>query len=228
MRVIDQFVGNWKELSNFYMCSINFENMCYRSVEHAYQAAKTLDLSLRNYLTRHISSPTAAKRFGRTVALRADWDMVKIPIMKQLITYKFTRYDMLKEKLLSTGDAELIENNTWDDTFWGMSQGVGYNHLGKILMEVRNLVKDYDITFNEELSNGIQFGSEPRANRDLGDGSNRIGTEPRTPHPNIFGNSATVFLEDEPQSPQTRDGFTVAERLLIGSWAEELRRRTYQ
>lgn len=131
---INSFAGEYRFLSNFYPASVMFEGIIYPSVEHAYQAAKTLDLSQRD----QIWSMTAAKakRFGRKVTLRPDWDEVKIDIMKELLVDKF-QHPHLRDWLRATGTEELTEGNWWGDTFWGVCQGKGENMLGKLLMEVR-------------------------------------------------------------------------------------------
>ena len=78
-----------------------------------------------------------AKRLGRRVELRSDWETVKIEIMRQVLKSKFTHNPELREKLIATGNTELIEGNNWNDRFWGVCRGVGKNHLGKLLMEIR-------------------------------------------------------------------------------------------
>ena len=83
------------------------------------------------------ASPVIAKRIGRKVNLRADWEDVKCDIMKELLKKKFENAE-LAEKLLATGDMELVEGNNHGDRFWGMVNGVGKNMLGKLLMEVRD------------------------------------------------------------------------------------------
>jgi ribA/ribD-fused uncharacterized protein len=111
----------------------------YPSVEHAYQAAKTLDDSQRERIGRCLKAGEA-KRMGRLVTMREDWDEVKIDVMRSLVEQKFTRHENLGNRLLDTGDQHLEEGNTWGDTFWGTCNGKGENHLGKILMEVREIV----------------------------------------------------------------------------------------
>ena len=94
-------------------------------------------------LWRHVASmslPGEAKRWGRNITLRADWEHVKLPIMLNLVRQKFAN-DPLRAKLLGTGEHELIEGNHWNDTFWGVCRGVGSNRLGKILMQVRAELK---------------------------------------------------------------------------------------
>lgn len=81
-----------------------------------------------------------AKRFGRRVQLRPDWEQVKDNIMYEIIKSKFS-IKHLREMLLATGEAILIEGNTWNDTYWGMCRGKGKNMLGKILMRVREELK---------------------------------------------------------------------------------------
>ena len=76
-------------------------------------------------------------RLGRRIELRPDWEEVKIEIMRQVLKSKFTHNPELREKLIATGNTELIEGNNWNDRFWGVCRGVGKNHLGKLLMEIR-------------------------------------------------------------------------------------------
>ena len=135
---IKQFKDGFDFLSNFYPAHVALDNVRYDTVEHAFQAAKTLDKAQRR-LIRNADTPGKAKRLGRKVTLRDDWEAVKIEIMEDLVRQKFTRHPDLRKLLLDTGDAEIEEGNTWRDTFWGVSlrTGKGRNELGKILMRVR-------------------------------------------------------------------------------------------
>lgn len=108
----------------------------YPSVEHAYVAAKTTDERLRQEIAQ-ISTPGRVKRAGRALVLRPDWDKIKFSIMLELVTIKF-QDPALAAMLKATGDAHLIEGNTWNDTYWGVCNGRGENMLGKILMYVRS------------------------------------------------------------------------------------------
>jgi N-glycosidase YbiA len=133
---INRFRGAYQFLSNFYPALIQFEGFTYQSVEHAYQASKTLDLRQRR-LIRAIKKAGAAKYVGRRqITLRPDWEDVKLDIMLDLLRKKFA-HGILHDWLIETGDAELIEGNHWGDFFWGVCEGVGQNHLGKLLMQVR-------------------------------------------------------------------------------------------
>lgn len=138
--IIDRFDGKYRFLSNFYPCKIIYQGIEYPSVEHAYQALKTLDINARKKIAE-AATPREAKRMGRKVKLRKDWEKIKIELMEQLVKQKFTCYQDLRNKLLSTNRSELIEGNTWGDNFWGIYKGKGKNHLGKILMKVRNEIK---------------------------------------------------------------------------------------
>ena len=133
--VIDRFRGEFDWLSNFFLCQVEFEGMNFSNVEAAFQAAKTLDMEERESFFG--LSGGQAKRLGRRVELRSDWEEVKIDIMRQVLKSKFTQNPELREKLIATGDTELIEGNNWNDRFWGVCRGVGKNHLGKLLMEIR-------------------------------------------------------------------------------------------
>jgi ribA/ribD-fused uncharacterized protein len=137
--VIDRFTGNYKFLSNFYYHKFKFEGATYRTAEHCFQAQKT---HKRHEIVniKGADSPGAAKRLGRNCTLREDWDLVKHNIMERIVRAKFKDPEMAK-LLAATGDAELIEGNSWYDTFWGVCNGRGSNHLGKILMKVREELK---------------------------------------------------------------------------------------
>lgn len=139
MDKITSFTGEYAFLSNFFPIVVEYEGVSYPTVEHAYQAAKTVD-PLTRQIIRCQNTPGQAKRKGQSVELRFDWDDIKIVIMTELVIKKF-QYSYMKDMLMNTGDAELIESNTWGDTFWGVCRGKGKNHLGKILMSVRNGMK---------------------------------------------------------------------------------------
>ena len=88
--------------------------------------------------------PSASKKLGRRVKLRPDWEEVKVGLMEEIVRAKFTQNEELKALLLATGEAYLEEGNTWHDTCWGVDAktGEGQNHLGKILMKVRDELKE--------------------------------------------------------------------------------------
>lgn len=92
-------------------------------------------------IVKILKAPTAgeAKRLGQKVKLRKDWEEVKRKYMYRFLRRKF-RHKELRRKLRATGDAKLIEGNNWDDTYWGVCDGVGKNHLGKLLMKLRDKI----------------------------------------------------------------------------------------
>lgn len=135
MAEINLFRGQHRFLSNFYSCPIVFEGMLYPSLEHAFQAAKTLDPNERQTV-RDMPTPGQAKRAGRKVKRRDDWDDIRVGVMRELLYQKFNEPE-LRQWLLNTGDAQLIEGNDWGDVFWGVCRGRGENWLGRLLMEVR-------------------------------------------------------------------------------------------
>lgn len=136
---ITSFRGFNSFLSNFHRGSqaIWFDGDPYETVEHAYQAAKCARRNQRALFRTPGLTPGQAKRMGRNIKLRDDWDEVKIKIMLKLLRNKFTD-PVLKKLLIDTGQCVLIEENTWGDFFWGVCAGVGQNALGKLLMLVRS------------------------------------------------------------------------------------------
>jgi len=135
--MIDFFSGNYEFLSNFYICNIYYKGHKYISVEHAFQAAKVKDENNRLFIAS-ASTPGLAKRRGRTVRIREDWEFIKDQVMYDLVLNKFKNNSDLKEQLLATGSEELVEGNFWGDSYWGVDKvRGGQNKLGKILMRVR-------------------------------------------------------------------------------------------
>ena len=143
-RVIDEFKGDFSFLSNFYHSPIQYKNpydlsgdlVSFPTVEHAYQANKAKDGQAFEFVTA-ATSPGMAKRRGREIEMREDWDYIKALVMHTLVRKKFQDHTDLMEKLLQTANWWLIEGNTWGDKYWGKVDGVGENMLGKILTKVR-------------------------------------------------------------------------------------------
>jgi ribA/ribD-fused uncharacterized protein len=138
--MIKEFRGPTRWLSNFHLKAVTFEGLVYLATENAYQAAKTLDPALRAPFM--FCMPVEAKRMGKDLPLREDWEDVKLGIMYDLNKQKFST-NPEKQYLLDTGDEELVEGNYWNDRFWGQCPiGLGENHLGKILMRIREELRN--------------------------------------------------------------------------------------
>lgn len=144
MKIITRFVREYYWLSNFYPSPIVCEGIQYPTVEHAFQAMKSMDVHIRKVVSE-LSSPGEAKKYGRTIHLRPDWDQVKVTLMHQLLEAKFMHPE-LKAQLQATQVIKLVEGNYWHDNFWGHCfcekcrndpKIVGKNMLGRILMSIR-------------------------------------------------------------------------------------------
>lgn len=130
-------------LSNFYQSPVRFDGRTYPSVECAFQAAKTLSPDERKQFETMDSS--AAKRAGRSIVLRSDWESVKVAIMRSLLLDKFEFGSEPYKQLKATAPSTLVEGNTWHDNFWGdcscpkCHAKPGRNVLGNLLMEIRDM-----------------------------------------------------------------------------------------
>jgi len=140
MNRVGRFVGKYRFLSNFYPVLLSYRGMVYESVEHAFQAAKTNNMKQKVWV-QEAETPGEAKSRGRDVLIREDWEEFKVSVMLDLVRQKFKLHPELGEKLRATEGVELVEGNTWGDTFWGVCAMRGKNVLGKILMQVREELK---------------------------------------------------------------------------------------
>lgn len=129
------FRGDRWFLSNFFPAPVVLDGVTFPTVEHAYQAAKTLHRPSREVVRRAVT-PGQAKRLGRTLILRPDWEAVKLQVMEALLRQKFAD-PALRAKLRAL-PGEIVEENTWNDTWWGRCRGRGENHLGRLLMRIRD------------------------------------------------------------------------------------------
>lgn len=135
------FIEEYHFLSNFYKAPITYEGLTYQNSEAAFQAQKCENPEDRTEFCELL--PNRAKRAGRRVKLRKDWETAKFTIMEEIVRAKFTQNKELGDKLIQTGDVPLIEGNTWGDCIWGVDlrTNEGDNQLGKILMKVREELK---------------------------------------------------------------------------------------
>jgi len=155
--IIESFSGEYAFLSNFAWTPVMFEGIEYPTAEHAFAAAKTTDDEMRRKIAL-TSKPGEAKRYGRSVALRPDWDKrVRYEAMAEILRSKFGKETheerrMFRTKhrtwLQSTGDALLVEGNRHHDNHWGdcscpeHRETPGANHLGRLLMAIRSTLRE--------------------------------------------------------------------------------------
>lgn len=144
--MIERFDGPHRFLSNFAASRVTLDGVEFDTVEHAYQAAKVdadMELGQSSLRLRFLMcrTPGDAKRLGRQMPIRKDWEQVKTGIMLQLLRQKFEREPM-RSRLIATAPHALVEGNHWHDRFWGRCScprcgGSGENHLGRLLELVR-------------------------------------------------------------------------------------------
>lgn len=132
---IGGFVGEYRWLSNFFMCRVEWEGRVYTSSEAAYQSGKYPPAERDVFTTL---DPDPAKKLSRTKPYdTAAWERRKERTMREVLWAKFSQNPELAKKLLATGDRVLEETNWWGDKIWGVHQGEGQNLLGQQLMEIR-------------------------------------------------------------------------------------------
>lgn len=151
-RVIAEFQGSWRFLSNFHPASVVYGGWAMPTAEHAYQAAKTRPDDFEGKrLISECATPAEAKRAGQGLVLRDGWEDVKAKVMLGVLCDKFFRHPELGRHLAATYPARLVEGNVWHDNFWGdctcgkklQCSSPGRNVLGLLLEGVRTACLDY-------------------------------------------------------------------------------------
>lgn len=147
--MIISFSGKYDFLSNFHPAIVHLDGINYPTVEHGFVSAKT-DNYMDKIMIASLDANQAgkAKRMGRKFDLVEDWEDIKLDVMKRLLMQKFMQHEF-RTKLLATGDKTLVEGNYWHDNYWGTCmcdrkepcKYHGKNMLGKLLMEVREIVE---------------------------------------------------------------------------------------
>lgn len=137
--MIKEFQGEYRWLSNFAPVEIELDDVFYSSVEHAYMSAKCPDKDWKDFCSNPDVTTAEVKKRSRWVLLTNDWETKKFKVMRKCLEQKFSQ-EPYKTKLLNTGDVHIQEGNTWGDKIWGidLKTGKGENHLGRIIMEIRN------------------------------------------------------------------------------------------
>lgn len=138
--MIKEFSGPYFFLSNFHRSPMMIDGRLYGTNEHYFQSRKSTDPKWQVKI-QMAKTPGEAKRLGRACPLRGDWEQVKEGVMYFGLQQKFST-PWLRQKLLETGDQELIEGNFHGDRVWGQVNGEGENKLGKLLMRLRAELRD--------------------------------------------------------------------------------------
>lgn len=133
-KIIDRFDGQYRFLSNFYEAPLLFRGLVFENAEAAFHSQKCPQRAKEFQGL----NPSQSKRLGRQVEMRPDWDKVRDQVMYEVVSEKFSQNSKIRERLIATGEAMLVEGNTWNDRYWGVCNGIGQNKLGKILMRVRS------------------------------------------------------------------------------------------
>ncbi len=137
--------GAYGQFSNFWGAPIVIDGVRWPTTEHFFQAAKFFQTDpdwAERIRTAETAKKAAYKGRSRIHPLRSDWEEVKDSIMYSTLLAKFTQHRSLRELLLNTGDADLVEHTT-NDHYWGDGgDGSGKNMLGKLLMKVRKMLSD--------------------------------------------------------------------------------------
>lgn len=143
---INEFSGEYGFLSNFFSSPFVVKNTSFPTIEHAYQAFKAKEHKDFERI-KNASTPAQAKKMGKRIKRKDNFEVTKIFLMNRLVYEKFTQNLALKNELLNTGKTILIEGNCWHDNLWGdcfcdkCKNKQGLNCLGNILMTVRSLLQ---------------------------------------------------------------------------------------
>ena len=139
MEPIISFSGEYRWLSNFSPVDVTLDGIQYKSIEHAYQSAKSDAPEWKEFCQTHTAGQV--KRASREIEIIPEWNSKKLGIMKELLNQKFAD-QTYRDQLIATGIRRIVEGNNWGDVFWGVDSATmeGHNHLGKLIMEIRDSI----------------------------------------------------------------------------------------
>lgn len=140
------FRGEYYPLSNMFPVEIEIDGQKFSCVEAAFQACKTFDRDIRQKFVG--LNGFEAKKLGRQIKIRDDWEQCKVAVMKRLLKDKFNRPGFAQ--ILISAPEPIVEDNTWGDTFWGRCNGRGRNMLGQLLSSVKREIL-YEVDHRVEL-----------------------------------------------------------------------------
>ena len=141
--MILKFTDEYRWLSNFADVRVKMDGVIYKSVEHAYQAAKSEDKEWRSFCKTE-EKASKVKRYSRRIEIREDWNELRVDIMRNLLVQKFGQ-EPYRSLLIETGQLYIIEGNDWGDRFWGvdLNTGEGKNALGRLIMDIRDEICEW-------------------------------------------------------------------------------------
>jgi len=140
MEPITSFRKEHEFLSNFFLSKMIIDGKEYLTVEHWYQANKASNERDHEFI-RLQKTPSEAKHWGKAITIRSGWNNLRMRIMIRGAWEKFQQNSDLRRLLIATHPRPLVEGNDWGDQFWGVRRGTGENHLGRILMLVREKIR---------------------------------------------------------------------------------------
>ncbi len=132
--------------SNFSSFMLEWKGELWMTSEHAYHSEKFPDGEIKEALRKARSAHDSMKiAYTHKDKYPANWDEIKLGIMKEILHAKVAQHPYVKKKLLESGDRQLIEDS-WRDDFWGWGPNKdGENHLGKLWMEVRDEIRSQEL-----------------------------------------------------------------------------------
>lgn len=174
--MITSFRRDYFFLSNFFEKDFEWRGMSWRSGEHAYQASKACDEDNASMLcVKMARSPGVAKKLGRLINVRTDWEEIKYDVMRSVVRAKFSDTELAR-KLIATGKEELVEGNYWGDKTWGCvlenGEWEGRNMLGNILMEVRDELRK---SSEQNVCPSTSNNNTDYSTNNVGDSANNVG-----------------------------------------------------
>jgi ribA/ribD-fused uncharacterized protein len=134
-----QFRKQYDYLGNMYIIPVCYRGIQFEASEIAYVYSKCANKEQAHQIAI-LGDPYEAKKLGKSVQLIENWNKRKVKIMHEIVYAKFSQNPMIASKLAAL-EGDIVEENTWGDTFWGVCNGTGDNYLGQILMQVRKTLK---------------------------------------------------------------------------------------